>query len=238
MLNLVEVHIVNLVEMKGLMNLARDGVLVMLVTNSLVGRPTYNSLDTKFSNNHTSSNYLSNPEYSLFIDDPKAMPYSKLQSITDKAFSVIQTPGYISEESQLARSYVESKDNPQAKSYADARGLHQIMRTSWYEVMKENFDKAYDPLLNSIASLKHIRVIDNYLRQNYSRFEKLPVEKKFDLINASYNGGHGRLMQRGWNIRRMPRETREYVKKMRERLPLERQKNYYIHSLLTDNYKY
>ncbi|GIU69461.1 MAG: hypothetical protein KatS3mg002_0697 [Candidatus Woesearchaeota archaeon] len=209
------------------MNLLKDGVLVTLITSSLAGSPRNEpSLENKLLNDQLFNN-KKEPELYLDKINSRALSYSEIRKYLDKAYSKIKTPEYINLAVQLARSYVESKDNPYAVSNAGARGLYQIMEESWNEVMNEySFDHAFDPYLNNIASLKHILRIDTYLRQNYPGFEELPLEQKRDLLNAAYNGGQGRLKSVGWDINAMPKETRDYVKKMRERTLEEEMKLY------------
>ncbi|OGC68625.1 hypothetical protein A2415_01755 [candidate division WWE3 bacterium RIFOXYC1_FULL_39_7] len=211
--------------MKRLADLVKDGVLVTIITSSLAGAPNLiKTTDSKFLYDDIFSEDAFKPKYSLFLDkaNSKAMPYSGLKEVVDKAFSEVKKPSYITKAVQMARSYVESMDNPNATSPVGARGLQQIMEPSWNDVMGEHsFDSAYDPLLNNIASLKHLDRVDIYLRQNYSGFDELSVAQQQDLMNAAYNGGQGRLKNLGWNIDAMPKETRDYVKRMKDRTLIE-----------------
>lgn len=210
--------------MKKLMELVKDGVFVTMITSSLAGAPnSYKNINSKFLYDDIFSDDAFKPKFSLYIDkaNSKAIPYSELKIIVDRIFSTVKVPDYITKEVQMARSYVESSGNPNATSPVGARGLWQIMESSWNEVMDVHFDKAYDPLFNGIASNKHIKKIDIFLRQNYPGFDYLPVGHKRDLLNAAYNGGQGRLMRAGWNIDAMPKETRDYVKRMNDRTLLE-----------------
>ncbi len=208
--------------MKRLMNLMKDSALVILVANSLAGSPN-KSYDSRFLYGDIFSEDAFKPKASVFIEkkSPKAMDYSELMDVIEKVYSDIKVPDYIPMSVQMARSYVESGDNPNATSPVGARGLWQIMAPSWNDVMNAHFDNAYDPLLNGKASLHHINKVDIFLRQNYPGFDQLPIEHKQDLMNAAYNGGQGRLMRAGWNIDEMPKETRDYVSRMRNRTLLE-----------------
>lgn len=208
--------------MKRLMDLMKDSALVMLVTSTLAGTPN-KSYDSKFLYNDIFSEDAFKPKLSIFVDKEhsRAMDYSELMNILEKAYSEIKVPNYIPMSVQIARSYVESGDNPKATSPVGARGLWQLMEPSWYDVMSAHFDNAYDPLLNGKASLNHINKVDIFLRQNYPGFDQLPIDYKRDLMNAAYNGGQGRLMRVGWDIDKMPDETRNYVSRMRDRTILE-----------------
>jgi soluble lytic murein transglycosylase-like protein len=217
--------------MKRLTDLVKDGVLVTLLTSSLVGTPRdERSVNSKFLYDNIFSKDALKPKFSLYIDkaNSRAMPYSELKEIVDNAFSEVKTPSYITKAVQMARSYVESLDNPNATSPVGARGLQQIMAPSWHDVMNEHsFESAYDPLLNNIASLKHLDRVDMYLRQNYPGFDELPIAQQQDLMNAAYNGGQGKLKNLNWNIDAMPKETRDYVRKMKDRTLLEEVRLYH-----------
>lgn len=196
------------------MNLLKDGVLVTLITSSLAGSPQKTE----------TTHYISDLERKLSETKIENYSYSRINKSIIDSYKQFKLPEYITLASQLARSYIESSNNPYAESKAGAIGLFQIVKDSWNDVMEQPFDMAKDPYLNSIASLKHLKKLDTYLRQNYPDFEKLSNEKKFDIINAAYNGGQGRLKSVNWNIDEMPKETRDYVKKMKERTYIEEKK--------------
>ncbi len=204
------------------MNLVKDSALVIMVTSSLAGTPN-KAQETRFLYDNIFSKDAFKPKASIFVDNanPRAMDYYEIVDVLKKSYSEINAPNYMPMSVQIARSYVESGNNPKAKSPVGARGLWQMMEPSWYDVMSAHFDNAYDPLLNGKASLRHINNVDIFLRQKYPGFDQLPIDHKRDLMNAAYNGGQGRLMSVGWDIDAMPKETRDYVKKMRDRTILE-----------------
>jgi len=209
---------------------------VMLVTSSLAGSPN-KSNDTKFLYDEIFHERLVHPEKSTFLEktNRNSIDYFSLIDILQKTYSEVKVPDYVTIPVQMARSYVESSNNPHARSPVGARGLWQIMEQSWYDVMDLHFDNAYNPYLNSKASLYHINKIDMFLRQHYigsdghTRFDQLPIEHKRDLLNAAYNGGQGRLMRANWDINAMPKETRDYVKRMKERTLLEEMRIYQVY---------
>jgi hypothetical protein len=215
--------------MKKLMDIVKDGVLVAVITSSLAGSPiAEKGIDSKFLYSDIFSHDALKPKFSLYIDktNSKSITYSELQNIVDKVFAEVKAPHYINKAVQMARSYIESANRPDAKSQVGAAGLWQIMELSWYDVMKEDFSQANDTYLNGVASLKHINNVDIYLRQNYPGFDKLPNDEKIDFLNAAYNGGQGTLKNVGWDIEKMPDETRKYVKLMRNRTNIERMRPY------------
>lgn len=227
-LNHTQLIIEIILEMKRLMNLVKDGVLVTLITSSLAGSPDserqyINDLEKRLNNAKIYNSYLSNDYKSVNVFN-----------ILEETYKKVNVPEYVTIDVQLARSYVESSNNPNAVSPAGAKGLFQIMEDSWKDIMKEPFEYAGNPYMNSIASLKHISIVDKFLKENYPGFDSLDTDKKLDLLNAAYNGGHGRLKSLDWDISKMPKETKDYVKRMKERTALERTRLSYK----IDNYKY
>jgi soluble lytic murein transglycosylase-like protein len=105
---------------------------------------------------------------------------------------------------------VESRGNPHAVSPCGAIGLMQVT-----PIVLEEINTAYgtniklidltDPIVNKYVGELYLRRLkDHYLQERYS------VERML----AAYNGGIGRLRKCSYNINKMPRETREYVKKV------------------------
>lgn len=171
-----------------------------------------------------SKNTLLNEKFPLVEQvNTKSVSYSELYAISKDVYSKIPLPDYVTLESQMARGYVESSNNPDAISPVGARGVYQIMPDSWNDIMPGfSFNAAFDPYLNTMASARHINIVDAFLKKNYPGFEDLSSDKKLDLMNASYNGGHGRLQSVGWDINKMPAETKLYVKKIRDRIDFEK----------------
>lgn len=108
----------------------------------------------------------------------------------------------------------ESSGDPQATSPRGARGLMQIMQPTWKEWSanvfgKElSFDKAYDPDLNQQVGTAYLKWIQETLRTWMDR------EPGVEHILSAYNGGIGRLRRLGFDVSKMPSESRNYVNKI------------------------
>lgn len=109
---------------------------------------------------------------------------------------------------------VESSGNPKATSPVGARGLMQIMPRSWQEWSVKAlgrevpFDQAYDPDLNVQVGTAYLQWIQNTLRSWMGK------EPGVEHVLSAYNGGIGRLRQVGFDVSRMPSESRDYVQKV------------------------
>ena len=107
----------------------------------------------------------------------------------------------------------ESGRDPSAKSKKGAKGLMQLMPDAWNQVEKEcSYEKyAFDSRKNVEAGMKYLLYLDEFLKENHPRWEKLSLREKRNKILASYNGGISRLSEREWDVNEMYKETRDYV---------------------------
>lgn len=92
----------------------------------------------------------------------------------------------------------------------------QFMEATWKEKAKLPFEEAFNPETNIEMGIKYMHWIADQLEKNIPDWEKLPKERRLSLIAASYNGGVGRLTRNEFDISKMPKETREYVEKVRK----------------------
>ena len=111
---------------------------------------------------------------------------------------------------------IESNDDPTAVSPVGARGLMQIMPDTWADMTSYPFDFAFDPEKNIEVGISYFQWIENYLLTRYINWNNLDRIRQYELMGAAYNGGIGRLEDNGWNINRMPLETRVYVERIGE----------------------
>ena len=95
------------------------------------------------------------------------------------------------------------------------RGLMQIKASTWRDMTirlfgePRPFDQAFDPALNR-------RVGTAYLAFLQERLLPRQAEWRADeraLLLAAYNAGPGRLRDAGFDLDRMPRQTRDYVER-------------------------
>lgn len=109
---------------------------------------------------------------------------------------------------------VESHGNPEAVSRTGARGLMQVMPETFKEVSRNDFEYAFNPYVNVSAGTAYLSRLWGYCARNCSRWNKMNNTQRLSLVAAAYNGGQGRLNKKGWRIERMPKETRDYVKRV------------------------
>ncbi len=126
---------------------------------------------------------------------------------------------YITKEFVRALIRIESTDNPRAVSHCGARGLGQIMKSAWYEVEKEDYWKnSFIPEKNIKVTIKYLASLDKYCKEYHPNWNYLEDSKKRRLLAAAYNCGPYALNKRGWNINKMPDETKEYIPKLEKAL--------------------
>ena len=109
----------------------------------------------------------------------------------------------------LAIIQVESNGNPNAVSKAGCIGLMQInprgALAEWNNNEYPKYDTAdlFDPAIN-------VRIGTYYLKRLYHYYKCLTVTD----ISASYNGGITRYNKVNRDLKKMPRETQAYVRKV------------------------
>ncbi len=117
----------------------------------------------------------------------------------------------------LVEAIIQIESNGDARMVGShgERGLMQIRAGTWRDMTTRLFDKplpfdqAFDPALNR-------RVGTAYLAFLQERILLRQAEWKSDersLLLAAYNAGPGRLIQSGFNLARMPGQTRDYVER-------------------------
>ncbi|MCX6747118.1 MAG: lytic transglycosylase domain-containing protein [Candidatus Pacearchaeota archaeon] len=127
----------------------------------------------------------------------------------------IQIPDYITKKFIRNVIRIESSDYSKAVGTEGERGYMQIMKSTWYEVEKQDFKKnAFIPEKNIGAGIKYMLLIDNYCRKNHPKWEELNDWEKLKIITASYNGGKAKLKKMNWDISKMKKRTRNYIIKL------------------------
>ena len=112
---------------------------------------------------------------------------------------------------------VESGGNPNAVSSAGAVGLCQVtpivlreynremtrgtINIAW--LIEKHYEDLFDPTINKEIATWYLR----RLRDHYGC-------KTIEQVLAAYNGGITRLRANDYDINKMPKETRDYVKKI------------------------
>ena len=108
---------------------------------------------------------------------------------------------------------VESSGDTMAVGKAGERGLMQIKRDTWRETTSSMyghelpFDYAFDGDLNRHVGRQYLARIQQRLK------ERRPAWKADQraLLLASYNAGPHRVVRSGFDLRRVPARTRDYV---------------------------
>ena len=108
---------------------------------------------------------------------------------------------------------VESGGDPLKVGRHGERGLMQIKSGTWRDMTTElfgnplPFDQAFDPALNRRVGIAYLAFLQKRLLPKIAEWKS----DERSLLLAAYNAGPGKLRQSGFDLARMPRQTRDYV---------------------------
>ncbi len=109
--------------------------------------------------------------------------------------------------------HIESAGNPARIGKRGERGLMQIKGETWGEVTRRHlgaripFSRAFEPSLNRRVGTAYLADLQKFLvrhRRQWKADERA-------LLLACYNAGPDRVRNAGFDIRRLPASTRDYV---------------------------
>ncbi len=110
---------------------------------------------------------------------------------------------------------IESAGNPRMVGSSGERGLMQIMPRTWSEVTHRHFgsripfSRAFEPDLNRRVGAAYLNDLQVFLAQYRHQWKA----DERALLLACYNAGPDRVRQAGFDIRRLPASTRDYVQR-------------------------
>jgi len=89
-----------------------------------------------------------------------------------------------------AQGYAESRLDPGARSWVGARGLMQLMPTTYHEIVSQNpdFGPIDQPEWNIAAGIY-------YNRRLWDFWHLVPYEERYNFMFASYNAGRGPIIK-------------------------------------------
>jgi soluble lytic murein transglycosylase-like protein len=108
---------------------------------------------------------------------------------------------------------IESAGNPRTVGRHGERGLMQIKAGTWSDVTrrlfgaKVSFERAFEPTLNRQVGEVYLAHLQKFLakhRRSWKADER-------SLLLACYNAGPERVLRAGFDLRRVPARTRDYV---------------------------
>ncbi len=110
---------------------------------------------------------------------------------------------------------IESSGDPMRVGTAGERGLMQIKRETWSDMVRSmsrnsvSFDQAFDPDLNEQVGRMYLAFLQKFLdahRESWKADERA-------LLLACYNAGPGRVLQAGFDLKRLPASVQSYVER-------------------------
>jgi len=108
---------------------------------------------------------------------------------------------------------IESAGNPRTIGKHGERGLMQIKAGTWRDVTHKlfgsrvSFDRAFEPKLNRQVGAAYLADLQVFL----AKHRRLWKADERSLLLACYNAGPERVRQAGFDLRRVPARTRDYV---------------------------
>jgi len=107
----------------------------------------------------------------------------------------------------------ESWYNIYALSEEDARGLGQIIESSWNKVeTKIPYEPGvYNPAKNLEVSMKILKNIYSTNRRLNPYWKTADAEKRKEYLLTCYNWGSKNLKEKGWNLKKAPKKTKKYI---------------------------
>ncbi len=111
---------------------------------------------------------------------------------------------------------VESCGNPLRVGSAGERGLMQIKAETWRETTLRMFgralpfSRAFEPGLNRRVGKAYLAELQNMLCQSRTLWKG----DERTLLLAAYNAGPTRIIQSGYDPRKVPRSTKSYVERV------------------------
>ena len=109
--------------------------------------------------------------------------------------------------------HIESLGNPRMVGSRGERGLMQIKAETWSEVTRRHmgerisFSRAFDPALNRRVGAAYLSDLQRFLSKHRGQWKA----DERALLLACYNAGPERVRKAGFDIRRLPASTRDYV---------------------------
>lgn len=110
---------------------------------------------------------------------------------------------------------IESAGNPRMVGSRGERGLMQIMPRTWAEVTQRHFggripfSRAFEPDLNRRVGAAYLNDLQDFLARHRHQWKA----DERALLLACYNAGPDRVRQAGFDLRRLPASTRDYVQR-------------------------
>lgn len=110
---------------------------------------------------------------------------------------------------------IESAGDPRKIGSRGERGLMQIMPQTWHEVTMRHFgrripfSRAFDPETNRRVGAAYLSDLQAFLAKHRSQWKS----DERALLLACYNAGPERVRRAGFDVRRLPASTRDYVRR-------------------------
>jgi|GEM_PF-7051365 hypothetical protein len=148
------------------------------------------------------------------IDKVLTRPKINQEELVDKILDTLTIDSKVIDKYFIKASIQEESQYDPKISSAKAKGLMQFIPVTWKEFGEGSYKNVTNPEKNIKAGVKYYLWLENFISERYHNWDKLSIDKKRNLLSAAYNGGHNRLQNRFFNVRYMPKESRDHVVKI------------------------
>jgi membrane-bound lytic murein transglycosylase MltF len=150
------------------------------------------------------------------IDYALMRPKINQEALVDKILDTLNTGSEIVDKYFIKASIKEESNyDPNISSYAHAQGLLQLIKDTWNIFGEGNYSKnVHNPIKNIRAGVKYYLWLENFMSEEYIGWSSASIGCKRGLLLAAYNGGHNRLKRKGFDIKKMPKESRSHITKV------------------------
>lgn len=149
---------------------------------------------------------------SMTVPTPAASPVARPAPVAQISADTSRLAANLLVESVVQ---IESAGNPRTVGRHGERGLMQIKAGTWSDVTRRlygsrlPFDRAFDGQTNRKVGAAYLAELQEFL-SNHRRLWKADERS---LLLACYNAGPARVRQAGFDLRRLPATTKDYVQR-------------------------
>lgn len=150
------------------------------------------------------------------LSKPRYLPQDEIKSIINLLYSKI-SPKYLTKEQFERVGFYESNHNVHAfRNDTKVKGWYQLKKETYEEFEKKvPYEKgAFIPELNAKIALEHFYNLETANKKLNPNWKNSTNLEKTKYLLAAHNWGIGWMKEVNWDLNRMPKETKNFIKKV------------------------